>query len=143
MLRQNMKFNFSIHRLMAVMLKEFTQMKRDRLTFAMIIGIPLIQLILFGYAINTDPKHLPTVVVSADDSEFTRKIISSMQTSDYFKILEGSRSTEEATWLLRTGDAQFALYIPQDFTERLLHGDQPEILLEADATDPSATGNAI
>ncbi len=138
-----MIFDFSVHRLMAVMLKEFIQMKRDRLTFAMIIGIPLIQLILFGYAINTDPKHLPTVVVSADDSEFTRKIISDMQTSDYFQILEGIHSTEEATWLLRTGDAQFALYIPQDFTQRLIHGDRPEILLEADATDPSATGNAI
>ncbi len=138
-----MKFSFSPHRLVAVVLKEFTQMKRDRITFAMIIGIPFIQLILFGFAINTDPKHLPTVVVSADDSDITRKIIVSMQTSAYFKILPGIRSAENADWLLRTGDVQFAVFIPQDFTRRLLHGDRPEILLEADATDPSATGNAI
>lgn len=140
-----MKFNliFSGHRLIAIMLKEFTQMKRDRLTFAMIIGIPLIQLILFGYAINTDPRHLPTVIVSSDDSEFTRKIIASMQTSNYFQILKGNHSIEEANGLLRTGDAQFAVFIPQNFTQRLVHGNRPEILLEADATDPSATGNAI
>jgi len=138
-----MKFNFHWYRLIAVMLKEFTQMKRDRLTFAMIIGIPLIQLILFGYAINTDPKHLPTVIVAADQSELTRKIVAGMQVSNYFKILKGNHSTEEADWLLRTGEVQFAVYIPQNFTQRLLHGNQPEILLEADATDPSATSNAI
>lgn len=138
-----MKFNFSWHRLLAVMFKEFTQLKRDSLTLAMVIGIPLIQLILFGFAINSDPKHLPTVIVAADQSSITRQMIAKMQTSSYFKILKGHYSAEEADRMIRTGQIQFAVYIPQSFTQRLLRGDKPKILLEVDESDPTATGNAI
>src|SRR3990167_5308016 len=135
--------HFSWQRLWAIILKEFTQMKRDRLTFAMIIGIPLIQLILFGYAINNDPKYLPTAVVSADESIFTRNIIARLQTSNYFKILDGNKSMAEADHLLRTGKVQFVIYFPQNFSKRLIHGDKPQLLIEADATDPAATSNAL
>lgn len=135
--------NFAWHRLNAVILKEFTQMRRDRLTFAMMIGIPLLQLILFGFAINSDPKYLPTAVVSADESIFTRSIINNLQLSTYFKILAGFKSQKEAERLIKTNQALFVLYFPPNFTKRLIHGDKPEVLLEADATDPAATSNAI
>ena len=138
-----MKILFSWGRLWAIILKEFIQMKRDRFTFALMIGIPLIQLILFGYAINSDPKHLPTAVVAADQSVFTRAIITNLQNSQYFKILDGNKSRAEADWLLRTGKAQFVIYIPQNFTEKLIRGEHPELLLEADATDPAATSYSI
>jgi len=138
-----MNFHFSWLRLWAIILKEFTQMKRDKLTFGLIIGIPFLQLILFGYAINSDPKLLPTAVVAADDSIFSRTIITELQNSGYFKILEGNKSKTEADWLIRTGKAQFVVYFPQNFTERLIHGEKPELLVEADATDPAATSYAL
>lgn len=138
-----MTFYFSWHRLWAIILKEFTQMKRDRFTFMMMIGIPIMQLILFGFAINSNPKYLPTAVVAADFSNFTRTLIADLQNSTYFKILEGNKSTQEAEKLLRTGQAQFVIYFPQNFTQKLIHGDKPELLIEADATDPAATGYAI
>lgn len=134
---------FSFHRLWAIILKEFTQMKRDRMTFLMMIGIPFLQLILFGFAINTDPKHLPTAIVSADNSVFTRTIISDLQNSSYFKILKGNKSNQEADRLIRTGQALFVVYFPQHFTERLIHGNKPQLMVEADATDPAATSIAL
>lgn len=138
-----MTFQFSWHRLWAIILKEFTQMKRDRFTFTMIMGIPILQLILFGFAINSNPKYLPTAVVAADSSIFTRSIITDLQNSTYFKILEGNKSATEAEKLLRTSKVQFIIYFPQNFTKRLIHGDQPELLIEADATDPAATSYAL
>jgi ABC-2 type transport system permease protein len=138
-----MTFNFAWYRLWAVILKEFTQMKRDRFTFGMILGIPILQLILFGYAINSDPKHLPTAIVSADNSEFTRKIIAAMENSNYFQIVDGNQSNAKANWLLRTGQVQFVVYIPPNFTERLIHNQKLELLVEADATDPTATSIAF
>lgn len=138
-----MNLNFSWYKLWAIILKEFTQMKRDRLTFGMMIGIPLIQLVLFGYAINNDPKHLPTAVVAADTSQFTRNILADIQNIGYFTLLDGNKSENEAEYLLRTGKIQFIIYIPQNFSKRLVLGRHPEILIEADATDPAATSNAI
>src|ERR1700722_18313302 len=120
--------NFSFKRLYAIILKEFTQMRRDAMTAAMIIGIPILQIILFGYAINTDPKHLPTVVVSADESVFTRTLLNDIQNSNYFDILPGYRSDAEADHLLRTAAVQFAIYIPPNFTKRLVRGEKPELL---------------
>ena len=138
-----MILDFSWRRFWAILLKEFTQMKRDRVTFGMMIGIPLIQLTLFGFAINSDPKNLPTVVVSADESIFTRTIVNDLQNSSYFEILKGNRSQAEAERLLRTGRVQFIVYFPQGFSQRLVRGEKPELLIEADATDPAATSNAI
>lgn len=120
--------------------KEFVQMRRDRLTFAMMIGIPLMQLILFGYAINSDPRHLPTAVLSADNSPFSRSIVSGMQTSTFFDITYHPKTRAEAVRLLREGRIQFALTIPENFGRDLLRGDRPVLLLEADATDPTASG---
>src|SRR5690348_13465024 len=135
--------NFSWQRLWAVILKEFIQMKRDRLTFAMIIGIPLMQLILFGFAINDNPKNLPTVVVAADHSYFTRDIVVALQNSSYFKILPDIKGEKAAEKMLSMGDIQFIIYFPPNFTEQLIHGNKPEVLVEVDATDPAATSFAL
>ncbi len=134
---------FSWQRLIGMISKEFTQMIRDRATFAMMIGLPLIQLIIFGYAINTDPKNLPTAVISADESVFTRNFTAALQNTTYFKILPEVKKAKDAEQLLAEGKIQFIVYIPQNFSERLVHNTKPEILVEADATDPSTTGNAL
>ncbi|GAB6124909.1 ABC transporter permease [Humidesulfovibrio idahonensis] len=134
---------FNIPRFVAVVYKEFTQMRRDRVTFAMMIGIPLMQLILFGYAINSDPRHLPTAVLSGDNSPYARGIVAGMQTSTYFDVTEQLTSRAEATAALKEGRTQFVLTIPEDFSRKLLRGETPVLLLEADATDPAATSNAV
>ncbi len=123
--------------------KEFVQMRRDRLTFAMMIGIPLIQLILFGYAINSDPRHLPLAVLSGDNSRYSRAIVAGMQTSTYFNLDRFIDSRTEANRLLELGEVQFVLTIPQQFGQNIERGERPVLLLEADATDPMATGNAV
>jgi ABC-2 type transport system permease protein len=134
---------FSIRRFVAVVAKEFIQMRRDRLTFAMMIGIPLAQLILFGYAINSDPRHLPTAVHSADHSPFARSVISALKNSSYFDFTEALYSRGEVKDALRLGRVQFVITIPEQFGRRLLRGEKPVLLIEADATDPSATSNAL
>lgn len=134
---------FSLSRWWSMVLKEFLQLRRDRLTFAMIIGIPIGQLVLFGFAINNDPRHLPTAVIAADHSEFTRSFLAAMKTSTYFDLV-GEVSDEEAgRAALARGKVQFVVNIPSDFTRRLLRGERPALLIEADATDPSATGMAL
>ena len=134
---------FSPARWWSVVRKEFLQLRRDRITFAMIVGIPIMQLTLFGYAINSDPKHLLTGLLVQDHSEFTRTFLAGMTTSNYFDIVQQLPNEEAARTALARGKLQFVLTIPPDFTRRLLRGDRPPLLLEADATDPSATGNAI
>ena len=134
---------FSLVRLWAVVHKEFVQMRRDRLTFAMMVGIPLMQMILFGFAINSDPRHLPTVIQSADSSPFTRAVVAALHHSSYFDILYQTRTEAEVQRLLAAGEVQFVISIPAHFTHRLLRGERPALLLEADATDPAATSNAL
>ena len=134
---------FSIHRCRAVIAKEFIQMKRDRATLAMMIGIPVIQLILFGFAINTDPKHLPTAVIAADHGPFSRSIAAAVQNSEYFRFVEAPDGEQDAADLLRAGDVSFVLTLPPNFNRDVVRGTRPSILLEADATDPSAVGNAV
>jgi ABC-2 type transport system permease protein len=134
---------FSGRRLWAVMHKEFIQMFRDRVTFAILIIIPLMQLILFGYAINTNPKHLPTVVLTSDYSPFTRAFISGLKNTEYFSIKKQVRSETEADNMLATGKIQFVITIPSDFTRDLIRGQRPQISVDADATDPVATGRAL
>ncbi|HVO90294.1 MAG TPA: ABC transporter permease [Casimicrobiaceae bacterium] len=138
-----MRSPFSLARFNAIALKEFVQMRRDRLTFAMIVGIPILQLVLFGYAINTDPKALPTAVVDYDRSDMTRSIVHGLANTGYFAIVRTPGSEQEADRLLERGDVQFALVFPPDFTRKLLRGESPEVLMAADATDPAATGNAL
>jgi len=130
-------------RFLAVFIKEFVQMRRDRITFAMMVGVPLMQLILFGYAINSDPKSLPTAVVMGDSSPFSRSIVTALQNSAYFSIVGPPVTEAEADQLLRLGEVQFVVTIPVDFSRDLVRGDRPTLLVEADATDPAATSNAI
>jgi ABC-2 type transport system permease protein len=134
---------FNWRRFWAIVCKEFIQMRRDRLTFGMMVGIPMIQLILFGYAINSDPKHLPTAVYSADNSIFSRTIVWGLHNSSYFDITREAKNEAEIQRLLAQGAVQFAVDIPVDFSRKLLRGERPDLLLEADATDPSAVGYAI
>ena len=134
---------FSFGRLRGIIVKEFTQMRRDRLTFAMMLGIPLIQLTLFGYAINSDPRHLPAAVVLADRGPYGRTLLYAMKNSTYFNFVEQVPTEKEAHNLLARGEVQFVINIPENFTRDLLRGDRPAILVEADASDPVATGNAL
>ena len=134
---------FSISRWLGIVAKEFIQLKRDRLTFGMIVGIPVVQLILFGFAINSDPKHLPTAALIADRGEFSRSILAGLKNSSYFDYIGEAANEQESDRWLATGKAQFVVTIPADFSRRLVRGERPALLLEADATDPAATGNAI
>jgi ABC-2 type transport system permease protein len=133
----------SYSRILAVLAKEFTQLVRDRLTYAMIVGIPIIQLLLFGYAINADPKHLPTAVLVQDQGDFSRSVIASLKNSEYFDIVDAVGTPAELNKLIEQGSVQFAITIPGDFTRDVVRGDNPQILVEADASDPAATGPAV
>ncbi|HEX3398272.1 MAG TPA: ABC transporter permease [Steroidobacteraceae bacterium] len=134
---------FSSERWWSVVSKEFLQLRRDRITFAMIVMIPIIQLTLFGFAINSDPKHLATALIVNDHSEFTRTFVEGMKASDYFNVIGELPDEEAGRAALARGSVQFVLNIPPDFTRRLLRGERPPLLIEADATDPAATGNAL
>lgn len=133
---------FSFRRFGAVLYKEFIQMRRDRVTFGMMIGLPLIQLFLFGFAINADPHHLPTLVEMGDNGPLTRALLAGMQQSDYFDFrgqVAGTAAGEEA---LRRGTANFVVVIPQNFERDVVRGRAPEVLIAADASGPSAVGGA-
>ena len=134
---------FTFHRLWAIVLKEFIQMKRDRVTFVMMVGIPLMQLMMFGFAINSDPRHLPAALRLSDQGPFARTLVQALRTSDYFTIVHETASESEAQRLLQIGDAQFVINIPEDFSRKLLRGERPTVLIEADASDPAATGPAL
>jgi len=139
----NLRNSFSFARLFGVMAKEFTQMRRDRLTFGLMIGVPIVQLLLFGYAINSDPRHLPIGILQADSGPVSRTIYEGMRNSTYFDFTRQVHSEEEGRWLLATGQVQFIINIPPNFTRDFLRGDTPSLLLQADATDPAATGMAL
>jgi len=130
-------------RLWAMVIKEFIQMRRDRLTFAMMVGIPVMQLILFGFAINSDPKHLPMAVLDADHGPFGRSVVAALQVSRYFDLVGDVASEAEADRLLAEGRVQFVVSIPVDFSRRVARGERPPLLIEADATDPAATTGAL
>jgi ABC-2 type transport system permease protein len=134
---------FSPQRLLAIFIKEFQQMMRDRLTFAMAIGVPILQLVLFGYAINTDPKGLPTVLVAADIGPMARSVSAALQNTGYFRIVHTTTREQEGARWIELGEAQFMVVIPEDFSRALIRGERPAVLVEVDATDPSASGNAI
>ena len=133
----------SFSRLYALLAKEVTQMMRDRITFAMMIGIPLIQLALFGFAINTDPKQLPAALVTTSQDQFTRAMVSALEITDYYRFDHVVSSHLEANRLMEEGRVSFIVTIPSDFSKRVLKGDHPQILIEADATDPAASSGAV
>jgi ABC-2 type transport system permease protein len=137
------RHEFSLARFGAIVVKEFIQMRRDRLTFGMMIGIPLLQLVLFGFAINSDPKRLPTAVLLADYGPQGRTLLESIRNSDYFDFVRQLQTEEEANRALTRGEVLFVVTIPENFSRDLVRGDQPVLLVEADATDPAATSNAL
>jgi ABC-2 type transport system permease protein len=130
----------SFSRVAAVMVKEFTQLRRDRITYAMILVMPLVQLLLFGYAVNSDPRHLPAAVVSYDHSAIADSVVTTLQNTTYVDIKYQPNSEAEMDRLLRRGDIALALTIPPDFTRKVLKGEHAEILAEVDASDPIAAG---
>lgn len=134
---------FSLRRLGALLMKEFIQMRRDRITFAMMLGVPLMQLLLFGYAINSDPKSLPAALVATSNDRFTRAMVSALQVTDYYRFDHVVGSAAEAEALMASGAVLFVVTIPSDFSRRVERGDYPTLLVEADATDPSAASGAI
>jgi ABC-2 type transport system permease protein len=134
---------FALHRFVAVLMKEFVQMRRDRLTFAMMLGVPLMQLVLFGYAINLDPKGLPAAVVTADPSVFSRSLTRALENTGYFRVVATPATVAEADRMLILGKVQFVLQVPEDFSRRVQRGENAMVLVEADATDPAATSNAL
>jgi len=135
--------SLSFSRFRAIAGKEFVQMRRDRLTFAMVIGIPLLQLVLFGFAINSDPRQLRTALLVQDHGPVSRSLVKAMETSDYFHFVEVLQTEGEAQDRIERGAVQFVLQIPTGFHRDLLRGERPAILLLADATDPAATSNAL
>jgi ABC-2 type transport system permease protein len=134
---------FAWSRFLAVLMKEFVQMRRDRLTFAMMIGVPVMQLVLFGFAINMDPKGLPAAVVSAEPSVFSRSLVRAMENTGYFRVVATPDTVAEADEMLALGKVQFILQIPEDFARRVQRGENAMVLVQADATDPAATSNAL
>jgi ABC-2 type transport system permease protein len=134
---------FSWRRWSGIVVKEFIQLRRDRLTFAVIVGIPVLQLLLFGFAINSDPRQLPTAVLSEDQSVHARTLVSALQASDYFRVVAQLESEAQAAAALASGQVQFVVTVPPQFGRDLVRGERPVLLVEADATDPAATGNAL
>ncbi|MDP2120878.1 MAG: ABC transporter permease [Hoeflea sp.] len=134
---------FSFPRLMAIIIKESIQMRRDRITFAMMLGVPLMQLVLFGFAINNDPKGLPAALVTTSQDQYTRAMVSAMENTGYYRFDHVVASAEAADRLIKSGAVSFVVTIPSDFSRRVQRGDHPQILIEADATDPSVASGAI
>ncbi|MGB3830800.1 MAG: ABC transporter permease [Mesorhizobium sp.] len=134
---------FSPARLGALLVKEFIQMRRDRVTFAMMLGVPLMLLVLFGFAINNDPKTLPAALLALSNDPYSRAMVVALENTDYYRFDRIVRSEAEADTLLARGEVAFVVTIPADFGRRVARGDAPQILIEADATDPAAASGAI
>lgn len=127
----------------AMIVKEFIQLRRDRVSFAMIVMIPVMQLLLFGYAINTTPRHLPTAVLLQEDSDLGRSVIEALKNTSYFRFTRQVHSAAELDDLLQSGKVLFGVEIPRGFERAVRRGDYPAILVEADATDPVASSAAL
>ncbi|HWX63519.1 ABC transporter permease [Bradyrhizobium sp.] len=127
----------------AMVVKEFIQLRRDRVSFAMIIMIPVMQLLLFGYAINTTPHNLPTAVLLQEDSDLGRSILKALQNTAYFRFTQEAHSVRELDDLLLSGRVLFAVEVPRGFERAVRRGDHPALLVAADATDPIAASAAL
>ena len=133
----------ALMRTMAMFIKEFVQLRRDRLTFATMIFIPVVQLLLFGYAINTNPRNLPTAVLVHEESDVARSILAAIDNTGYFRLTKLARSEAEMDHWLRSGEVLFGIEIPAGFERNLRRGERPALLIVADATDPMAAGSAL
>ena len=134
---------FSLQRLGTLIAKETIQMRRDRITFAMMLGVPLMQLMLFGFAINNDPKNLPAALVAPTQDRFTRAMVSALELTGYYRFTHPDASAAEAEFLIARGDVSFVVTVPSDFGRRIDRGVRPQILIQADATDPAVASGAI
>ena len=134
---------FSLARLGALLMKEFIQMRRDRITFGMMLGVPIIQLVLFGYAINSDPKALPAALVALSNDHYSRAMVTALENTGYYRFVEVAGGAAAADEMLARGAVAFVVTIPSDFARRVDAGNRPRILIEADATDPSVASGAI
>ncbi|MDO8396982.1 MAG: ABC transporter permease [Bradyrhizobium sp.] len=127
----------------AMVVKEFIQLRRDRVSFAMIVMIPVMQLLLFGFAINTTPRNLPTAVLLQEDSDLARSILKAMENTAYFRFTREVHTVQEFDDLLLSGKVLFGVEIPRGFERAVRRGDRPALLVAADATDPVAAGSAM
>lgn len=134
---------FSFARFSAILWKEFIQMRRDRMTFAMMVAMPIIQLLLFGYAINANPKHLPTAVLDGDHTTFTQAFVQGLSHTKYYHIKYYPKSEKAADALLQSGRVLFVVNIPPNFTRDLIAGHKPQLLITGDATDSMSVANAL
>lgn len=134
---------FSFGRLYGLIVKEFTQFKRDRSTFFLVIAMPIVQLILFGLAINTNPKHLPTALINFDSGPFARTLVHELENTQYFKFDHYPQSDKEAATMMARHQVLFILSIPPDFSRKLVRGERPAALLEVDGTDPVSVAYAV
>lgn len=133
----------ALSRTVAMFIKEFLQLRRDRLTFGTMIFIPLVQLMLFGFAINTMPRHLPTAVLAYEDSDIGRSILAALRNTTYFDLVKVVHSEQEMDHLMRSGRVLFGVEIPAGFERAVRRGDRPALLIAADASDPVAAGTAL
>ena len=133
----------SLGRIWAIFMKETVQIRRDRFTFAIMFGIPIMQLILFGYAINMNPKHLPAALLVEEQTPIVRTLVQSLKTSDYYDFVMQTDDPRKTGDLLARGEVAFVVSVPAGFTRKLIRGEQPQILIEADATDPAAASGAV
>jgi ABC-2 type transport system permease protein len=138
-----MSAGFSFRRVGAIVAKEMIQLRRDRLTFALILGVPLMQLVLFGFAINNDPKHLPTAVSISDPGTFANSIVAALNNSGYFAVVSATNDPVAARRLLAEDKVSFVVEIPANFSRDVVRGASPELLIEADASDPASASNAV
>ncbi|MEW6452847.1 MAG: ABC transporter permease [Pseudomonadota bacterium] len=136
-------FSSSLGRTRAMLIKEFIQLKRDRVSFAMIVAVPLMQLLLFGYAINTTPRNLPTAVLLQENSDLGRSVLKALENTKYFKVTRQLHDEAEFDRVLAAGEVLFAIEIPRNFERAVRRGERPAILVAADATDPVASGSAV
>lgn len=130
-------------RVLAIFIKEFTQMRRDRFTFAVMLGVPILQLILFGFAINTNPRQLPTAFYSPESTPVVRSLMTGLENSAYFDLVDKGDDPREGEALLARGEVAFVVTLPPRFTAELVAGKRPQLLIEADSTDPSVAANAL
>jgi ABC-2 type transport system permease protein len=138
-----MSVSSGIARTRAMLIKEFIQLKRDRVSFAMIVVLPLMQLLLFGYAINTTPRNLPTAVLLQENSDLGRSVLKALENTKYFKVTRQLHDEDEFDRVLASGEVLFAIEIPRNFERAVRRGERPAILVAADATDPVAAGSAV
>ncbi|PYF04808.1 ABC-2 type transport system permease protein [Rhodopseudomonas faecalis] len=127
----------------AMLVKELLQLLRDRVSFGMIIFMPVMQLLLFGYAINTTPRHLPTAVLLQEDTDLGRSILKALENTAYFRFTHEVHNVEQFDALLLSGQVLFGVEIPRGFERAVRRGERPALLVAADATDPVAAGSAL